>query len=127
MKTDEEKQATKDARNQRRREAKAAAKVEAEELEGMVDVATLSPGDTFTLDEVNYIVLSIDKPSNHIHTNLLEEEESSGRHGSVDFGTLVDIIAKAEAEAEPEAEEEEAVVVPPVPENPATTGGRWFK
>ena len=135
MKTDEEKQVTKDARNERRRDAAAAAKVKAEAEELMTDVATLSPGDTFTLDEVGYVVLSIDNPANHIHTNLLEEEETPGTHGSVDFGTMVDVIARAEAEKA--TVKKEAVVsvapataAPPVSldtGNPAVSGGRWFK
>lgn len=125
MKSDEEKQATVDARNKRRRDARAKAKVEGEVSEGMVDVSALTPGDIFTLDEVKYIVLSIDSPSNHIHTNLLEEEETFGTHGSVDFGTKVNVIAKAKIKMK----KEEAVVltsVPVAPATPAVSGGRWY-
>lgn len=117
-KTAEEKQATKDVKNKRRRDERAKAKVEAL----MADVATLLPGDTFTLDEVNYVVLSIDSQSGHIHTNLLEGGETPGTHGSVDFGTMVDIIAIAKAEVE-----EETTGETPVQDNPAVTGGRFFK
>ncbi len=108
---------------QANKEAKALAKKQ----ELVTDVATLSPGDTFTLDEVGYVVLSIDSLANHIHTNLLEEEETPGTHGSVDFGTMVDIIAKAKTK---EKKGKEAVVLtgaPVVPMNPAVSGGRWFK
>ena len=127
----EVKQANKEARNKAKADVKALAK----EQELMTDVENLSPGDTFTLDEVGYVVLSIDNPANHIHTNLLEEEETPGTHGSVDFGTMVDVIARAEAEKA--TVKKEAVVsvapataAPPVSletGNPAVTGGRWFK
>ena len=127
MKTDEEKQVTKDARNERRRDAAAAAKVKAEAEELMTDVATLSPGDTFTLDEVGYVVLSIDSISAHIHAALLEagQDEDAGWR-QIAFGTMADVIARAEVE-------EEIVAVTPAPTaplgigNPAVTGGRHYK
>lgn len=115
MKTDKEKQATGDARNERRREKATTEK-------GMADVATLSIGDTFIHDDHKYRVLSIDGQSGHIHTNLLEEEETPGTHGSVGFGTMVDVIAKVE-----EVVEVVEVVETPVPDNPAIYGGRWYK
>ena len=107
-----------------RAKAKAEEKALAKEQELMTDVENLSPGDTFTLDEVGYVVLSIDNPANHIHTNLLEEEETPGTHGSVDFGIMVDIIAKAKTK---EKKGKEAVVSAPTSAKPAVTGGRWFK
>ena len=125
MKTDEEKQVTKDARNERRRDAAAAAKVKAEAEELMTDVATLSPGDTFTLDEVGYVVQSLDGQSGHIHTSLLEGQENPDTHGSVAFGTMVDVIAKAKPKRD--REDKAAVTPAQVPMNPAVTGGTWFK
>ena len=145
--SDEEKQLNKEARATASAEAKA--KVKAEEL--MADVAALLPGDTFTLDEVGYVVLSIDSQSGHIHTNLLDGEETPGAHGSVDFGTMVDVITRAEVEEEVAVAPAPAAspgildinnpavsggrvftdsVAPKVPldtNNPAVTGGRWFK
>ena len=109
-----------------RAKAKAGEKALAKEQELMTDVENLSPGDTFTLDEVGYVVLSIDNPANHIHTNLLEEEETPGTHGSVDFGTMVDIIAKGRKQKAAK-KDEAAVVSVPVSTNPAVTGGRYYK
>ncbi len=121
----EVKQANKEARAKARDEAKTLAK--AQEL--MADVENLLPGDTFTLDEVGYVVLSIDSQSGHIHTNLLDGEETPGAHGSVDFGTMVDVIARAKVEEEvvAVAPATAAVAVPADIENPAVSGGRWFK
>ena len=148
MKTAEEKQTTKDARNERRRDRSAEAKALAKKQELMTDVANLLPGDTFTLDEVGYVVLSIDRQSGHIHTHLLEGQENPDTHGSVDFGIVVDVIARAEeavaiapATAAPPVTldmENPAVsggqrwpssapVAPLDMENPAVSGGRWFK
>ncbi len=128
MKTTEEKQATRATRNKKRREAAAAAKTEAtantEALEGMMDVAILSQGDKIIHDGESYVIVSVDSISSHVHVTF---PDGTG-WTQLAFGTMVDIIARAE-------KEEEAVVVTPVPAAeapvsslpPAVTGGRHYK
>ncbi len=103
-----------------RKEARATAKAKAEAL--MADVGTFSPSDIFILDEAKYVVLSIDSLCAHVHANLLDESDEIVPDGwrQVAFGTKVTVVKKAVVETPaPEA--------PEVPDNPAVSGGRWFK
>lgn len=132
--TAEEKQATRDTRNKRRREAYTKASLlestvavtEAKAVGATVDVGTLSRGDKFILDKGTYIVLRIDSETEHIHATLLQdipgEEEVPDGKRAVDFGTQVSVIAAAH--------KGKGAVEAPVPDAelpPAVGGGRWYK
>ena len=107
-----------DEQKQLNKEARATAKTE----ELMTDVAILSQGDKIIHDGESYVIVSVDSISSHIHVTF---PDGTG-WTQLAFGTMVDVIAKAEAEAEAEAEEE-VVAVTPVQDNPAVTGGRHYK
>ncbi len=119
-KSAEEKQATKDAKNLRRREARAAAEPSAPEVGGAVNVQALHPGDEFTHNGESYRLTSHDLVWSHVHADVI------GGIGArvIDFGTMVEVTAIAGVE---EGIEEEAVAKTPKQDNPAVTGGRFYK
>ncbi len=82
-KTDAEKQATRDTRNERRRDARAESNKATES--GMVEVGTLTPGDSFSIDGVCYILTSRDEVWGHVHADILEK----GGAKAIDYKTQV--------------------------------------